>query len=79
MTDKAKLDYKELSMFLLRESVNVCDDFLEMLNENCACSPFYFSGPRSILEAHSKIGEYLKYANITYQIWIDESPKDGES
>lgn len=79
MTNPA-LNYKELSMFLLGESIRLTEHFLEDLHEeDSPNSPFNMCGPRKIIENHKLIGLYLKYANIAYQCWIDEPPKDGES
>jgi len=70
MTDKEKaiMDYKELCRFLIKEAVNLSDDFFEILNENAGEYPFSFSGPERVIEVHDRIREYLKYASIAYEL-----------
>lgn len=73
MTKPSPLDYKALSIFLLNEAVVLTQTFLEHLNEeNHPVHPFYFCGPKDCINEHRRIGKYLRYASIAYELWIPE-------
>lgn len=77
---KPVLNYKELSIFLLNESVRMTEEFLEDLNEeNGEETPFYFCGPERVIKQHQLIGEYLKYAVMAYELWQPFLKKDAQS
>lgn len=64
-----KLNYNELSSFLLKEAISLTKDLLEYMHENDGQNAFSFSGPERVIEEHARIGRYLKYASIAYDIW----------
>ncbi len=74
--ENPKLNYQQLSMFLMKESTHMTRELLEDMQENDGPTAFYMSEPEEIISKHNKIGEYLKYASVAYDLWMSEKEED---